>query len=177
MTPSERPSTDPKAQKPRRRPYEARGAMILAMGIFGTVGIFVRKIGLPSGESALYRAVLAILLVGGVLLVRREPLPLRKIGRELPLLLLSGAAMGINWILLFEAYRYTTVSVATLTYYFAPVLVTLLCPLLFRERMTARAWVSFVGSTVGLVLLTGLGDLGEGSVADGVLLFAIVQNG
>jgi drug/metabolite transporter (DMT)-like permease len=28
-----------------------------------------------------------------------------------------------DWILLFEAYKYTTVSVATLSYYFAPVIV------------------------------------------------------
>ena len=63
--------------------------------------------------------------------------------------------MGVNWILLFEAYRYTTVSAATLSYYFAPVLVTLLCPLLFRERMTARNLLCFVMSTLGIVLITG----------------------
>ena len=54
----------------------------------------------------------------------------------MPLLLLSGAAMGVNWILLFEAYRYTSVSVATLSYYFAPVIVTLVCPILFHEKLT-----------------------------------------
>ena len=68
-------------------------------------------------------------------------------------------AMGFNWILLFEAYKYTTVSVATLSYYFAPVIVTVICPLLFRERMTAKQIVCFVMSTVGLVLVIGVGDL------------------
>ena len=100
--------------------------------IFGTLAPFVRGISVSSGELALYRAVMAALLVGGYLLVSGQKLALRANRREAALLLLSGMAMGVNWILLFEAYRYTTVSVATLSYYFAPVLVTAACPLLFH---------------------------------------------
>ena len=66
--------------------------------------------------------------------------------------------MGVNWILLFEAYRYTSVSVATLSYYFAPVIVTLVCPLLFHEKLTGKKFLCFLMSTLGLVLITGLGD-------------------
>ena len=61
-----------------------------------------------------------------------------KIKKEIPLLVLSGVAMGFNWILLFEAYKYTTVSVATLSYYFAPVIVTVACPILFKEKSSSR---------------------------------------
>ena len=85
------------------------------------------------------------------------------IKKELPLLLLSGMAMGFNWILLFQAYKFTTVSVATLSYYFAPVIVTVLCPIFFREKMTKKQIICFVMSTVGLVLITGIGDLSGGS--------------
>jgi drug/metabolite transporter (DMT)-like permease len=137
--------------------------LIFSMAVFGTLGLFVRSIPLPSAELALWRAVLAALLIGLYLLLTRQPLPLRSLGRDLPLLLLSGVAMGFNWILLFEAYRYTTVSVATLSYYFAPVLVTLACPLLFRERITARGWVCFAASSLGLVLVTGIGDTSCGT--------------
>ena len=83
-----------------------------------------------------------------------QKLALRANRREAALLLLSGTAMGVNWILLFEAYRYTTVSVATLSYYFAPVLVTAACPLLFHERLTGKQIVCFVMSTLGLVPVT-----------------------
>ena len=68
--------------------------------------------------------------------------------------------MGFNWILLFEAYKYTTVSIATLSYYFAPVIVTAVCPLLFKEKLTAKQMVCFVMSTIGLVLITGVGGGG-----------------
>ncbi|MBQ5842801.1 MAG: EamA family transporter, partial [Clostridia bacterium] len=89
--------------------------------------------------------------------------------KELVLLAVSGAAMGVNWILLFEAYKYTTVSVATLCYYFAPVLVTLACPILFKEKMSAKKWVCFIMATLGLGLITGIGGMGEGDHLRGIL--------
>ena len=140
---------------------KARLNLILAMTLWGTLGLFVRYIPLPSGELALYRAVIAILLLGAYLLITRQAIPLRRIKREVPLLLLSGVAMGFNWILLFEAYKYTSVSVATLSYYFAPVLVTLVCPFLFRERLTPKQLVCFAMSTLGIILITGLSGAGS----------------
>ena len=137
------------------REHTAKGMMALAMFIFGTLAPFVRNIQVSSGELALYRAVLAAVLVGGYLLLTRQKLSVSSVKKELLLLLLSGAAMGVNWILLFEAYKYTTVSVATLSYYFAPVIVMVVCPLLFKEKLTAKQIICFVMSTAGLVLITG----------------------
>jgi len=142
----------------------ARLLMIASMAIFGTIGLFVRNISVSSGELALYRAVLAVILLSGYLFVTRQKIPFGKIKKEIPLLLFSGMAMGINWILLFEAYKYTTVSVATLSYYFAPVLVTAVCPIIFREQLTKKQIICFVMSTVGIVLITG-GDLFAGGGA------------
>ena len=136
-----------------------RGMFAAAMAIFGTLGPFVRNIAVSSGELALYRAILAAVLIGGYLLVTKQKIPVASLKKELVLLLISGIAMGINWILLFEAYRYTTVSVATLSYYFAPVIVTAVCPVLFGEKLTGKQVVCFLMSTLGLVLITGLGDL------------------
>lgn len=133
------------------------------MAVFGTIALFVRNISLPSGEIALYRAVLASILISMYLLGSRQKIPFGKIKKELPLLVFSGIAMGFNWILLFEAYKYTTVSVATLSYYFAPVLVTIACPILFREKMTKKQILCFIMSTLGIVLITGIGDMSSGS--------------
>lgn len=143
--------------------------LIASMTIFGTLGIFVRNIPVSSGELALYRAVLAALLIAVFLLVTKQQIPVANMKKELPLLLASGVAMGFNWILLFEAYKYTTVSVATLSYYFAPVIVTLVCPILFKEKLTGKQIVCFVMSTLGLVLITGIGDVGSGSDFTGIL--------
>ena len=138
---------------------KSRIMMISSMTIFGTLALFVRNIPVSSSEIALYRAVMAMVLIGIYFLITGQKIDFRAIRKELPLLLASGVAMGFNWILLFEAYRYTTVSVATLSYYFAPVIVTVACPILFREKMGVKQWLCFVMSTIGIVLITGIGDL------------------
>lgn len=142
---------------------------IASMTIFGTLGIFVRNISVSSGELALYRAALAVLLIAVFLLVTKQRIPLASIKKELPLLILSGVAIGINWILLFEAYKYTTVAVATLSYYFAPVIVTAVCPILFKEKLTAKQMICFVMSTLGLALIIGVGNARGGNDLIGAL--------
>lgn len=138
-----------------KRENTAKVLMAVAMFIFGTLAPFVRNIDVSSGELALYRSVLSLLPIGIFLLLTKQKLSPENIKKDLIVLVLSGAAMGFNWILLFEAYKYTTVSVATLSYYFAPVIVTVVSPLFFHERMTAKQIVSFVMATLGLVLITG----------------------
>lgn len=143
--------------------------LIASMAIFGTLGPFVRNIPVSSGELALYRALLAAILLVFFLIVTGQKIPFKKIKREVPLLLASGIAMGINWILLFEAYKYTTVSVATLSYYFAPVIVTVVCPILFKEKLTVKQIICFIMSTVGLVMITGVADSDGESNMKGIM--------
>ena len=145
-----------------KKPLNPRLMLMAAMAIFGTLGPFVRNIPVTSGELALYRAILAATLIGVFLLVTKQKIPFASIKKELLLLLLSGMAMGFNWILLFEAYKYTTVSIATLSYYFAPVLVTAASTVLFREKLTAKQVICFIMSTVGIVMVTGIGQLAAG---------------
>ena len=153
-----------------KKATNARWMLMASMAIFGTLAPFVRRIGLTSGELALYRAVMAASLIAVFLLVTKQRIPLAAIKKEIPLLLLSGIAMGFNWILLFQSYKFTTVSVATLSYYFAPVIVTILCPIIFRERLTRKQIICFTMSTLGLVLITGIGDLsGANSHLTGIL--------
>ena len=143
--------------------------LITSMVTFGTLAPFVRNINISSGELALYRAILAASLIAVFLLVTKQRIPFEKIKKEVPLLLASGVAMGINWILLFEAYKYTTVSAATLSYYFAPVIVTVVCPILFKEKLTKKQILCFLMSTVGLVMITGIGDMGGSKGMIGIL--------
>ncbi len=142
--------------------FSSRLMLIVSMTIFGTIGLFRRSISVSSGELALYRAVLAAIFIGIFLLLTKNKIPL-SIKKQLPILIISGIAMAFNWILLFEAYNYTTVSAATLSYYFAPVIVTVLCPVLFKEKMGIKQWLCFIMSTVGIVLITGIGSFDAGS--------------
>ena len=132
------------------------------MAIFGTLGIFTRMIPLQSGEIALYRAILASFVLILVLSLRKGQRKIAIKGKTLLYLFLSGSAMGFNWIFLFEAYNYTSITAATLSYYFAPTIVLLLSPVLLKETMTKRKVFSFIISTVGLVMVIINGNLGGG---------------
>lgn len=141
----------------------SRIMLICAMAMFGTLAPFVRNIAVTSAELALFRAVLAASLIGLFLLVTGRKIPLKGLKKELLLLMCSGASMAANWILLFEAYKYTTVAISTLSYYFAPVLVTVLSCLLFHEKLGKKQIICFIMSTLGLIIVTGITDLGSGS--------------
>ena len=91
-----------------KKPLSAKLMLCISMTIFGTLGVFTRNIPVTSGELALYRAIMAAIMIGIFLLVTKQRIEFKSIKKELVLLLASGMAMGINWILLFEAYKYNT---------------------------------------------------------------------
>lgn len=126
---------------------------IIAMIIFGTIGIFVRYISLSSGEIALFRALIASIIIMIYKFIKEKKISFGELKRDILFLFLSGVAIGFNWILLFEAYKYTTVSIATLSYYFAPVMVMLVCPILFKERITIKQIMYFIMATIGLIMV------------------------
>lgn len=142
--------------------FGPKAKLIAAMATFGTIGLFVRGIALPSGEIALYRAILAVILISAFLLITKQSIPWHSVKKDALLLFISGTAMGFNWILLFEAYKHTSVSIATLSYYFAPVIVTVACPILFKEKMGGKQWLCFAMSSLGIILITGF-DAGSGN--------------
>lgn len=126
-----------------------------AMGIFGTIGLIVRYIPLSSAVVACARGVMGLLFLLGVMLLTKKKPDLPAIRRNLRLLTLSGAAIGFNWILLFEAYRYTTVATATVCYYLAPLILLLACPLL-GEKLTGHKLLCVGVAMLGLVFVSGV---------------------
>lgn len=130
--------------------------MLLSMLIFGTVGLFVRYIPLPSSLIACARGVIGAVCIFLFMKLRAQRLDISAIRRNAAVLLLSGAALGFNWVFLFEAYRYTTVATATLCYYLAPVIVMLLSPWLLREKLTSRKLICCLVSLFGMVFVSGV---------------------
>lgn len=143
-----------------------------AMAIFGTIGIFRRYTPLPSGIIALVRGSVGAVFLFLVLKCRKKELSLSAIRENLPLLLFSGGAMGANWILLFEAYNYTTVAVATLCYYMAPIFLLLASPFLLHEKLSVRRILCVQFAFFGMLLVSGILDTGisDASELKGILL-------
>lgn len=150
----------------------ARLSLISSMVIFGTIGLFVRYIPLPSSVIACVRGFIGMLFLLLVMAIRRKKLDLASIRKNGLVLFLSGIALGANWILLFQAYRYTTVATATLCYYLAPMIILLVSPLVLRERLTLRKLVCVVVALAGMVCISGVLDSGIPSPGEltGILL-------
>lgn len=127
--------------------------IIISMIIWGSVGIFVKYINIPSLEIAFLRAAVAavFLLIIGIFNRRSNKSVYSR--KNLILLLASGAAIGLNWVLLFQAYKYTTISNATLSYYFAPVFIILLSPIVLKEKLTPIRLLSVFSALGGLFLI------------------------
>ncbi|NLC33234.1 MAG: EamA family transporter [Clostridiales bacterium] len=123
------------------------------MGVFGTVPLFIRLLPLESVEIAFWRAVLAAGFLILYFLITKKSLNLKHYKKQSGLLLLSGALMGINWVTLFEAYKHTTVSVATLIYYTAPLLVTAASVLILKEKITRSQIISMGAAALGMILI------------------------
>ncbi len=141
----------------------ARLNVALSMTIFGTLPLFVRQVHASSAMIALMRAAIALIVLAAVYFLRGGRGLRVESKKEMLLLLASGAAMGVNWILLFEAYNYVSVQIATLLYYFAPVIVAAAGALLFHERMGVKRGLCFFGAAIGLLLTIGP-DIFSGSI-------------
>ncbi|AHF07108.1 DMT family transporter [Desulfitobacterium metallireducens] len=132
--------------------------LVIAMLIFGSIGVLVKNIDLSSSEIALLRGMIgSIFLIGVSIFIKQKP-SLNQIKENIVLLLLSGAAIGFNWILLFQSYKYTTISNATLSYYFAPVFVMLLAPFILKEKLTSIKVGCIITAMIGLFLILNTGE-------------------
>ena len=143
--------------------FPAKISFSMSMAIFGTIGVFTRLISLSSSEIALYRAILAVIVIALFLALSKKKVFQGIKNKTLVLLFLSGAAMGFNWILLFEAYNYTSLTAATLSYYFAPTIVLLSSPIVMKERLKKTGVLCFLLSSIGLVIVIAGGGGGRGS--------------
>ena len=135
-----------------------------AMLIFGTIAIFVRNIELTSKEIAVLRGVIGSIFLLGVMLFSKEKTSFSAIKKNLPILVLSGLGVGANWIFLFEAYKYTTVSIATLSYYCAPIFVTIMAPIILKEKISLIKFLCVCTAMIGMLCIVGTNkeSIGEG---------------
>lgn len=143
--------------------------ILVSMAIFGTVGIFVRFIPMASAAIAFCRGVLGCFFLLLLMMLTGKKISTADIRKNFWVLAISGAAIGINWILLFEAYRHTTVAIATICYYLAPAFVTLGSPLV-GEKLTAKKLGCIGIAMVGMVFVSGVLQGSQSGSLLGVLL-------
>ena len=135
---------------------KSRVMFALSMFIFGTIGILRKYILLPSGIIAMARGMIGLIFLLIVILIKKDKISFKAIRKNLLLLCLSGISLGANWMLLFEAYEYTRVSTATLCYYMAPVIIVLVSPAFFKEKLTVKKALCVAAACFGMTLVSGV---------------------
>lgn len=141
---------------------------IISMLIFGSIGLLIKGIPLSSSQIAMIRGIIgSSFLIIAAVVTKKKP-SYKDIKKNLIFLLASGAALGFNWILLFEAYKHTSITNATLSYYFAPVIVVFLSPLVLKEKLTLRKTLCILCALIGMFFVAW--TEGEGGLAGNELI-------
>ncbi len=156
----------------KNRKHFATAELLASMLIFGTIGIFRNYIPLPSGFIAMMRGLIGALFIALILLIKRKRSAFSEVKKNAAPLIISGALIGFNWLLLFEAYSYTSVAVATLCYYMAPIFVILASPIFLGERLTAKGAAASAAALIGMMLVSGIFKSGISGISElkGVIL-------
>jgi len=141
-----------------------KSKLVASMLIWGSMGILIRNIALPSGFIALVRGIIGGLFLLCVAFFLKRKLSAKALKKNALLLVISGAVLGANWVFLFEAYRTTTIANATLSYYLAPTMIVLVSPFLLQEKVTPGKIACVAAALLGMVFISGVWT---GSPADG----------
>lgn len=140
---------------------------IFALLLFGTNGIVASHIDLSSTEIVLYRTFIGSLLLISIFVLSRRKWTFYKHRKDFIFLALSGISMGASWMFLYEAYKQIGVSISSLLYYCGPIVVMMLAPVVFKEKLTANKVLGFIIVFLGIILVNG------NLVADGSFRFGI----
>lgn len=138
------------------KPVKFKLILFITMVIFGTIGVFRRYLPFESGFIAMSRGLIGMLSLLFIMFILKRKIAFQAIKENALLLLLSGSLMGFGWILLFEAYNNTTVAVATLCYYMAPIFVIVASPFLFHETFTLKKLICVGLAFIGMILVSGI---------------------
>lgn len=135
---------------------------ILGLLLFGSNGIVASHIALSSYEIVLLRTMIGSLLLMFIFFLSKGKLTFYRNRKEFLWLTVSGIAMGASWIFLYEAYARIGVSISSLLYYCGPVIVMVLSPILFKEKLTAFKVIGFLSVLCGVFLVNGNAFDGSG---------------
>lgn len=136
---------------------------VLSMIIFGTIGLIVRYIDLSSSETALLSSSIGCLFLIVVLFMRKRTITWKLVKANGCILFFSGIALGGNWMFLYQAYDYTTLTNATLGYYFAPVFVMILSPFILKEQLPVKKIICIGIAIIGMLMIVGNGVSASGT--------------
>ena len=142
---------------------------IIAVILYGTIGLFLRQVSVPSEIVVICRGIIGSIFIFLFLKAKKKELNKEAIRKNRIWLVISGVSLGLNWVFLFAAYLHTTVAIASLCNYMAPIIVIVLAPAVLHEPMNKRKMLCVFAAFIGIILVSGFWRGGTGDAA-GVLM-------
>jgi drug/metabolite transporter (DMT)-like permease len=126
---------------------------------WGFIAVIVAGVSLSAEVLVFYRLAIAaaLLWLGLVLLRRIDRGSLHEGGARLVAL---GAILGAHWFLFFETIKLSSVAVALVTVYTAPIFMAVLAPIFLPERRSGIALAALVPGAAGIALIAAGGSNG-----------------
>lgn len=129
--------------------------LALAATLWGTWSLFFR----PAEHLSNVQPALEAFVAFAVMLIVIGPLAWRsRLRQRRPnsvwiAMALVGVSNGLNALLFFSAMQKTSIAIAVLTHYLAPVLVALVAPAVLGDRLRLSTWGALGAALLGLTLL------------------------
>lgn len=138
--------------------------------IYGTIGFVLHFVNLPSEIVVLARGAIGSLIIYIYLKVNGHSLNTFAIKKNDKYLILSGIALGLNWVFLFASYRVSTVAIGSLCNYMAPIILIVLSPFLYKEKLNVKKILCVIGAIIGIVLVSGIIEVNNNVNIEGIVL-------
>lgn len=128
---------------------------IFSLLLFGSNGIVASYIALSSYEIVFFRTLVGSLLLISIILFSRREISFKKYKKQTFFVILSGIVMGLSWMFVYEAYKQIGVGIASILLYCGPIIVMIVSPILFKEKVTLPKIVGFIVVFCGVFLVNG----------------------
>lgn len=126
---------------------------ILAMLIFGSIGVFIKNIDLPSAAIVQWRTIIGSIFLFVIFIMGDRKTDMSSIKENIVPLIVAGIVLGANWAFMFKAFEYTSVGIVTVLYYCAPIFVFFLSPILFKEKIRYRQSIGITAAIIGMFII------------------------
>lgn len=134
--------------------------LILIYATYGTIGTVTYFIPLSSSAIVFYRALLGGLFIIFLTCMRGASINIKSMKENLPILILTGFFMGLNWVFQFEAFRVSTVAIGTVCYNTMPIFLLIIASIMFKEKITFKSIICIIVASIGVVLVSNVINTG-----------------
>lgn len=127
---------------------------LTAVILYGTIGYFLHYVNAASEFVVMCRGLIGSLFILLVMFIKKDLPDLKAIKNNLIYLIVSGVALGLNWVFLFSGYKYS-ISISSLCNYTAPIMVVVISALFLKEKINRKQMICVLCSFVGILLVSG----------------------